>query len=236
MTVANSIKEFAGIYCLNNDKNDAASRASAYLNYFEKFDGERTALDSASFYLNRKDQNLLNDELIHLKYLSHDDASVVSSMKNIDPSTIKDPWTNYRIGQCYQNSGDVAGSIRWYKRANSLAPENTDFINKLGAALIETNQLIEGIALLEKSLKLNPKQPEALTNLGFGKLRRGDAKEAMQEYDKALRLDPDFEQALLNKAAVFNMMGDKVNAKKLLLRILKREPSNDYVKSLMGKI
>jgi Tfp pilus assembly protein PilF len=237
--VKKGIKEFVGIYCINNPQSDAFTKANAYLSNYERFEGERFSLDSANDYLNQSgsvnEQELL-EARIHLLYLKQDYQTLLQLTKNNKPNQFNNPWTIYRVGQAYQNLAVPQAAQSWYEHAVQLAPSNLDFMNKLGAVLIEQNKPEEGIELLKRSLKLNPKQPEPLTNIGFAYLRTGDTRTALSYYDKALQYNPDFEQALLNKAGLYNYMGNTPEAKKILQQILKRNPGNMEVKQLLNQL
>lgn len=238
--VKREIKQFAGIYCINNRGSDAFTKSKAYLSYFEKFEGEAASLDSANSYLSVEVSGItdsdLSDARVHFLYLKEDYNSILQLAKSMKADENTNPWTCYRIGQAYQNVGVLPPAADWYRRAVALASDNLDFINKLGAAQIEQEQIVEGMETLERSLKLNPKQSGALTNMGFAYLKRGDTRLAMQYYNQALALDPDFEQALLNKAGLYNYLGNRVEAKKVLEQIIKRNPGNVQVKQLLQQL
>lgn len=232
------LKEFAGIYCVNNPQTDFASKAKAYLAYYEKFEGEEAALDSGSHYLTGEATN--NEEFldtrIHYLYLKHNEQTIIQLARSLKPESTSKPWMCYRIGQAYQNYNELPQAESWYRRAVELAKANLSFKNKLGAVLVQQQKLEEGIAVLNESLQLNPKQPEAITNLGFAKLLSGDLNAAMNHYNQAINLDPDFEQVLVNKAAILNMQGNKQESKKLLQQVLKRNPKNVMVADLLKKM
>lgn len=232
------VKEFAGIYCINHPQSDVDTRTRAYLSYYEKFEGESQSLDSAAHYLSlvRKDQPGYLDTRIHYLFLKKDEPSIAELARTLEPSQINDPWTCYRIGQAYHDMQDMSLAGRWYSRAVELSGDNLDFMNKLGAVYIELDRLDEGMQVLQRSLEKNPKQSVALTNLGFAYLRQQNTQQAMSCYNRALSLDPDFEQALLNKAGLYNYLGQRAEARKLLQQILKRNPRNEQVKALLQSI
>jgi len=234
-----ALKEFAGIYCINNSESDVFTRAKAYLSYYEKFAGETSSLDSAKSYLKNEKgitETDLLDVRIHFFYLRQDYTSIVQLSRNIDVNICPNAWTSYRVGQAYQNTGVPQTAEIWYKRAVQLAPSNLDFINKLGSIQIELDNTASGINILTSSLQRNPKQPVALTNIGFGYLKQGNTKLAMKYYDDALLLNPDFEQALLNKAGLYNYLGNAQQAKIILKKMLTRNPENVQVKQLLEQL
>lgn len=234
----NDVKEFAGIYCVNNPQSDAMMKAKAYLNYAEKFEGESISVDSGMYYLSlQKEQN--EDWIsprIHFLYLKKDDNAIAQLASTLKPSETKNAWTCYRIGQAYQNANALLRAEFWYKRAVELAPDNLSFINKAGTVLVQQEKIEEGMNMLQQSLEKNPKQPEVLTNLGFAYLLKGNLNEALRYYNLALSLNPDDEQALLNKAAVLNLQGKKFEAKELLKQILKRNKENTQVRELLQSL
>jgi predicted CXXCH cytochrome family protein len=234
---ANKIKEFVGIYCINNKNSDDEIRSKAYLSYYEKFEGESRSLDSAEYYLSKNTHatDFLSTQ-IHYLFLKNAYNKIIELTQHINPSTVNEPWMCYRIGQTFQNLQEAALAENWYKRAVEIAPDNLDFINKLGASQIEQNKLDEGIKTMQLSLQKNPKQSIAFTNLGFAYLKQNNTQKAMDFYNQALALDPDFEQALLNKAGLYNYLGKPIEAKNMLKKILKRNPQNQQVKALLQSL
>lgn len=227
------LKAFVGIYCINNPASDLQTKASAYLSYFEKFSGEKISLDSATIYMG-KEPNA--DALIHLWYLKEDFGAIAKKAIALKAEEQNKPWLCYRIGQAFKNTGNATVAAVWLQRAITLAPENLDFINALGALYVETGDDARAKQLLENSLKKNPKQSEPWCNLGFMLARSGSHEAALGYYNKALALDPDFEQALFNKAAVLNMMGKNTETRQILLKLLKLNPQNDMVRSLLQQL
>ena len=234
-----AMKEFAGIYCINNPQSDAFTRSNAYLSYYEKFRGEASSLDSAQRYLADEKgirETDLMDARIHFWYLRQDYTAILMQAKKMTASSCTNAWTCYRIGQAYQNTSVPQSAETWYKRAVELAPANLDFLNKLGSIQIELDNIPTGIATLTLSLQHNPKQATALTNIGFGYLKQGNTQKAMQCYNDALALNPDLEQALLNKAGLYNYLGQSLQAKQMLKEILKRNPQNKQVQQLLEQL
>ncbi|TAE80348.1 MAG: tetratricopeptide repeat protein [Bacteroidetes bacterium] len=229
------LKEFAGIYCINNPKSEGLTHGKAYLAYLEKFSGEKSAIDSATAYLKEPSQN--NDEhvdaLIHLWYLKQDNAQIIKKAASLKPLELNKPWLCYRIGRAYFNNRNYSLAEVWYKRAVELAPENLDFLNALGALYVETDDVKKAETTILLSLQKNPKQSEALTNLGFLHAKQQQFKEAIYNYDKAIALDPDFEQALLNKAAILIINNQKATAKNILTRVMQINPRNPMAKQLL---
>jgi hypothetical protein len=229
------IKVFEGLYCVNKANTSSLFKAAAYLNYFEKFDGEKSALDSANYFLKSISGNTSILVKIHRSYLQEDWNNIIRLVQTElkDINLITDAWTNYRVGQAYQNTGNFDKAMLYISRASELAKANLEFRNKKAILYIQKGDLSTANLLLEESLKLNPKQIEPWINLGFSYLQMGAIEKAFKCYENALTLDPDHPQALLNLAALYNLQGNKVMATTQLKKILKRNPNNLEVKSLL---
>jgi tetratricopeptide (TPR) repeat protein len=235
-----SMKTFAGIYCINNTESSALIKANAFINYVEKFEGEKSSLDSANSLLNAisKDENV-NDVLdarIHLLYLQNQDEDIIAQSRFAKIADIKNPWMTYRVGQAFQNAGDAGTAENWYSKAVELAPENLEFINKWAGAKIQLEKNEEAIAVLDRLLSKNPKLVDAFVNKGFALLKLNRQGEAMACYNQALQLDCDNHQALLNRAGLLHLMGKDEEAKKDLKHLLKLNPQNKYVKDLLSSL
>ena len=235
-----SMKTFAGIYCINNQESNALFKVNAFINYVEKFDGEKSSLDSANCLINTlsKDENAddVLDARIHLLYLQNKDEEIIAQSRFAKIADIKNPWMCYRIGQVFQNAGDAGTAEKWYGKAVELAPENLEFINNWAGSKIQLEKNEEAIAVIDGLLAKNPKLVDALVNKGFALLKLNRQAEAMACYKQALQLDCDNQQALLNRAGLLHLMGKDEEAKKDLKHLLKLNPKNEYVKSLLSSL
>jgi len=233
-----SVKTFAGIYCINNQVSNTLIRANAFINYVEKFDGEISSLDSANGLINASSMGGNVDDIldarIHLLYLQNQDDNIIAQSRFAKIADIKNPWMCYRIGQAFQNAGDAGTAEKWYSKAVELAPENLEFINKWAGAKIQLEKNEEAIAILVRLLSKNPKLVDAFVNKGFALLKLNRQGDAMACYSQALQLDCDNQQALLNRAGLLHLMGKDKEAKKDLKHLLKLNPQNEYVKDLLS--
>ncbi|MFY7733222.1 MAG: tetratricopeptide repeat protein [Bacteroidia bacterium] len=231
------VKEFAGLYCINNQETTELSKVKALINYVEKFNGQKEALVQAKIYFKADDdqQNWL-DAQVQLHYLQNDYDAIIAKASFINIDEQKSAWMCYRVGQAFQAKNDYVRAELFFQKAVSLSPQNIDFIDKLAQAKIMLNKLNEAILLLNNNLQQNEKQEGSLVNLGFAYLKQNNLPLAKTNYNKALALNPDNEQALLNLAAVYNLENNKPEALKLLKRILVNNPNNEQVKGLVGQL
>ena len=75
------------------------------------------------------------------------------------------------------------------------SPETPDFQNRLGAALLDADQLEEAGRHLAEAVRLDPELVEAHVNLGRVLARQRKPEEAIPHFTEALRLDPDMPEA-----------------------------------------
>lgn len=245
------IKQFIGLYAINEKNPTAYTKAKAYLNQYEKFENKLSHLDSAAVYLKDKTETDLKnniDLLVQLYFSKTDFNKIVSYVNKLtDPYLLKiqlikksysneDAWTSYRIGEAFFNTGNIQRAIIYYKNSVTLAPYVLDFKNKYGAALAANGLLPAAEKELSEILKENPKHVSALTNLGFVKLRQGNAKEAELLYFKALALDPDYDALLLNIAGLYAYKKDYKQSEIYLNRLLKHSPNHQQAKQALTQI
>jgi TolB-like protein/Tfp pilus assembly protein PilF len=104
------------------------------------------------------------------------------------------------------NDGDLAAAARYYQRALSLTPTDTDIIADAATLLQSLGRLQEAIALKEYATARDPVNPRGHHNLGNAYRWAGRWDEAVERYSAALSLSPGYigaetgiGQALLGK-------------------------------------
>jgi tetratricopeptide (TPR) repeat protein len=241
---ADKIREFIGLACINNQEVDMVTKGKAYLSYYEKFDHKRAWLDSAEKYLpGHTDDDVQKNlrSLVRWAFLKEDyqsvllfaekayrKASLVKSYSN------EDAWMAYRIGESWSRTGDKLKAEAFFKDAVELAPYIPEFREKLGAAQVENGNVAAARENFEFLVRENPEFVSGYIDLGFIALSSyRDAARADSLYSRALALDPDNEQALINKAGTQVYLNKPEEARKLLMRVLSVNPSNDRAKQLL---
>jgi tetratricopeptide (TPR) repeat protein len=245
------IKEFIGLYAVNEKNPSPIIKAKAYLNQFEKFENKYEYLDSAAYYLKDKTEQelLVNLEpLVQLNFSKNNYGQIITYVNRVTDNyllrsvlnkvsyTNDNAWTSYRIGESFYNTGNLQRAILYFKNAVKLAPYGLDFKNKLASALAANNQTDEAETLYKEILKEYPKHVSVLTNLGYVKLSKGDAVSAETLYKKALTIDPDYEPLLMNIAGLCAYKKNFVQSKFYLEKILKRNPNNQQAKQALNQI
>jgi hypothetical protein len=243
------IKKFIGITAINNPNPDPVSRGKAFIAYHERFNFPKYVLDSAKKYFPKNNPVLLEKhfkEVIHILFLEKDYQGiieVVGKIKGIDKKLVKtsfdnaDAWTAYRIGQAFNETGNIQKASEFYAIAYLLAPNVLDFVNKYATSLAGTNKPREAKNILEKLVYQYPKSAAALSNLGYLCLvLENDTIRARKLYENAIGIDPDYEQAIVNRAGLWMAQGRRKDALELLNKFVRRKPQSKQATDLINRI
>ncbi len=244
-----AIKEFVGLFAINEKSPSAITRARAYLDQYDKFEQKPVFLDSAIYWLNRE-KNLREKAsvLIKLYFTKQQPDNILKLLQQLGSQLAYDSlfvkksydnshaWSAYHIAEAYQARALVKEALKWFQRAAELAPFNLDFRNKLAGCYAANQEMGKAQDQYEFILKENPKQVTAYTNLGYIKLVQGFPAEAIRLYSIAQKLDPDNEGLLLNLAGYYLFMKDKVMARKQLEHLLLRHPKNLKASAILEQL
>lgn len=141
---------------------DPISRAAGYLADFEQYEGRAVQLDSARMYLERAGRAAHDPEVFPLwvqyGFWMRDYPFVARLAASVDPSSIGDAWTAYRIGESFLALGQPQRALPFLSRAVALKAEHPDFVAKQAGALLELGRLQEALAGYERALGLAPSQ------------------------------------------------------------------------------
>jgi tetratricopeptide (TPR) repeat protein len=235
----NKIKAFLGLFAINEKNPDNLTRAKAYINQYDKFEQNKSYLDSAA--------NLLKSEidlqknihaLLHLSFIRNDFKKILTYVNKLTEKYCfdsifvgksldnQDAWSAYHIAEAFYYSNNTPMAVKWFQRAVELAPYVLDFRNKLGTANARAGDLVAAKAQFNFIISENPKYVQAYTNLGYIKLLENAPVEALKIYTLAQKLAPDNEALLLNLAGYYLFVNDRVSAKKYLNQIIKKNPAN----------
>ncbi len=245
------IKEFIGLFSINEKNPDNLTKAMAYINQYEKFELKPFYLDSAEKLLSIKNNTDLNkniEALVQLYFIKGNYTKIIELVNKYNADELlskrlnkqsysnQHAWACYRIGDSYYNTGQTDHAIRFLEQANKLAPYHPEFKDKLANAYADKGNMVLARKYYEEALKENPKFITAIADLGFLNLMEGNIPEAERLYNYGLSLDPDFEPLLLNKAGLLNYKKDFKSAKIILNHILKRNPNNLQAKQILDQL
>lgn len=235
----NKIKEFVGLFSINEKNPDALTRAKAYINQHDKFDQNSCYLDSAANLLkNKKDLEKNIKPLLQLCFIKQEFKQILSYVNELGEECCyeklfvkksfdnEDGWACYHVGEAFYYTNNLAAAVKWFTKAVSLAPYNLDFRNKLGSVFLGIKEPDKAIEQFKFIISENPKYVQAYTNLGYIKLVQNLPAETFKLYKIAEKLDPDNEALLLNLAGYYMFLNNRLMAKKYLNQIIKKNPAN----------
>jgi len=104
-------------------------------------------------------------------------------------------------------------------------PYRSDIEMRLGAALFETGDFVEGEKHLRQSVKLDPSRFQTHAHLANLLSIQGEFAEAIHEYDTAVSLNPAYVGGLVKKAKLFCLLGKTSAAIDCYHQALARDPN-----------
>lgn len=247
----NKIKEFIGLYAINEKAPSSETKALAYIQQYEKFEQKSFYLDSARRYLKDATKSDIENNLhalLKLQFIRGNYKQIIAYLNTINEDACysnclikksydnKDAWACYHIAEAYYNIGNAQKALKWFAKACELAPFNLEFNNKYGNALAQNSLMDQAKKQFLYVLKENPKNVSALTNLGYIELISKNEKRSLELYQIALKIDPDYEPLLMNLAGYYLYKKDQENAKKLLTQIIQKNPKNTQAKLALKQI
>lgn len=224
---------FIGLAGLIEQEPSDKEIADGYMAYFEELSDVPYFLDSAAVHLTRaqrtEDVNVLAPSLVRLYYLQKDYDELVGFSRNLDRSKITDAWTLYRIGEAYENVGDVQTASTYFEGAVQRSPFHLRFLNRLGMSYVSTQRFGAAVSTFDRLLEENPKYGDGFNNRGFARAVQGDLEGAEDDFRMALALNPDEPKALANMASLYLNTNRPDEARPYARRLLELEPANaDY--------
>lgn len=245
------IKEFIGLYAINESQPSAQTKARAYIQQYEKFEQKGNYLDSAAKYLSDKSKENIEiniHELIKLNFIKQDFKKIIGYVSQLNEEHCYkdllnklsydngDAWTSYQIAEAYYNTGNLQKAIRWFEKACSLANYNLEFKTKFGTALAQSGMVAKAKQQFEFVLKENPKNIQAYTNLGYMALLDGNKTKALELYSTGLKIDPDNEGLLMNLAGYYMATTNRSKALETITKVLNKNPQNQQAKLALKQI
>src|SRR5262245_12431115 len=132
--------------------------------------------------------------------------------------------------------GHLADAESLYLQALTVAPEQFDALQLLGAIRIQQGRHAEGADLIRRALRVNPNSARALLNLGFALLSLKRADEAATSFSQALALNPGYAQALHGRGAALAQLNRPQEALVDLEQALALRPDDAETLIILGQV
>lgn len=142
----------------------------------------------------------------------------------------------YAAAKSAQAQGDLAGAAAKYERLLQVAPNLAPAYNNLGALYLQQREYKKAAAALETGLKLDPKMTSASALLGISLYEMGDYANARRNLESALRANPKDDNAELFLSNDLIKLGEFDAAAVHLRQLSTRQPQNQEIWYLLGKV
>jgi tetratricopeptide (TPR) repeat protein len=142
----------------------------------------------------------------------------------------------YAEAKSAQAQGDLAGAAAKYEKLLQVAPNLGPAYNNLGALYLQLREYKRAAAVLEKGLKVDPKMNSASALLGISLYEMGDYPNARRSLESALRANPKDDNAELFLSNDLIKLGEFDAAAVHLHQLSQRQPQNQEIWYLLGKV
>jgi len=132
--------------------------------------------------------------------------------------------------------GDLAAAVANYESLLQMAPRLGPAYNNLGSLYLRQREYKKAADVLEKGLKIDPKMFSAAALLGISRYEMGDYAGARAPLEAALRGNPQDNNAELILANDLIKLGELDLAANHLTRLSERQPRNQEIWYLLGKV
>jgi tetratricopeptide (TPR) repeat protein len=142
----------------------------------------------------------------------------------------------YSQAKAAEAHGDLVGATAKYEALLQIAPRLGPAYNNLGALYLRQREYKKAADVLARGLKVDPKMPTAAALLGISLYEMGDYPGARRNLEAALRANPKDDHAELFLANDLIKMGELDLAATHLKQLSQRQPQNQEIWYLLGKV
>lgn len=107
------------------------------------------------------------------------------------PAQFNDLYNRLRLGQSYEQAGDLQKAKTIYEDLLRQQPDNYQFFDALIRVYTQLKNYNEAVGIIEKRLQMNPQDVNLYGMLGSTYYLKGDEKKGNEVWDSALKVLPD---------------------------------------------
>jgi tetratricopeptide (TPR) repeat protein len=160
-------------------------------------------------------------------------SSIVLAQSQANESGVQKLYAEAKASEA---QGDSATAIAKYEEIVKIVPRLGAAYNNLGLLYFKQGQYDRAVNVLERGLKVTPRLPSAHALLGIAYFQLNKYAEAKPHLEAALRANPADNNAALILAKDLSSLEDFNAAAIQLQRLAKRQPENQEVWYLLGKV
>ncbi|MBI4875222.1 MAG: sulfatase-like hydrolase/transferase [Acidobacteria bacterium] len=141
---------------------------------------------------------------------------------------VRTGWIYSRLGYLYLREGNRDEAIAAYERAAQLNPSDSESLDDLGMAYLETGRIQDAERVFQWSLASDDRYAPTHNGLGLVCVRKQDPSAARAHFEKAVQLDPDLMEAQLNLGRICKMIGANTRARACFQAFLAKASRQEY--------
>ncbi len=122
-------------------------------------------------------------------------------------------WLYSRLAYLNLQQGSPDEAIALYERAVQLNPSDSESLNDLGMAYLESGKLAEAERTFQWSLAAGDVSGLADNGMGLVCIRKHDVAAARGHFEKAVQKGPDLLEATLNLGRAYKILGENARAR-----------------------
>ena len=154
--------------------------------------------------------------------------------KAIAMDTTRSNWM-YELGLIYYAIPDFKKSLHYIQLAGDKGYKKTnDYLENLGNAYINVNQVEKGLEILDQVLAKKPEDPELLFQVAQANFKVGKYQDAIDLWDRVLAINTENAEALYMIGLSYQKKGDKQKGQQLCDKAIQMDPSLRSKRQQMG--
>jgi len=142
----------------------------------------------------------------------------------------------YAQAKAAESRGDLPAAALTYESLLQAAPRLAPAYNNLGSLYVRLREYKKAAAVLERGLKIDPRMSSASALLGIARYEMADYAGARAPLEAALRGNPKDDNAELFLANDLIKLGELDLAAEHLRKLSQRQPANQEIWYLLGKV
>ncbi len=142
----------------------------------------------------------------------------------------------YAQAKAAEARGDLAAAAQIYESLLQVSPQLAPAYNNLGALYLKLHEYRKAATILERGLNIDPKMLSAFALLGIARYEMGDYAGARRSLEAALRANPKDDNVELFLANDLIKLDELNLATDHLRRLSQRQPNNQEIWYLLGKV
>jgi tetratricopeptide (TPR) repeat protein len=111
----------------------------------------------------------------------------------------------YSIGNQLELEGKITEAIKYYQKAQELAPDAIEIYVSLSSALYMAQRFGEGITYMQKALQIEPDNVKLHQLIALGYVGQQEFDQAIAHYEKVLELEPNNHEIYIAIATLFEV-------------------------------